>query len=125
MVYASAVADWFDTAIFPLIQLAPQGKWRDWMSWLTMAGVAMVRTRIGKTPTLETWRLLAEELGTIDLSMLDEALAQAGAPEELVDQAQEYVPPVPEVGTGAGDRSTLPVGAGAMGTGVPVYGFGE
>jgi hypothetical protein len=93
MVYASAVADWFDTAIFPLIQLAPQGKWRDWMSWLTMAGVAIVRIGLGKNPTLETWRLLAEDLGNIDLTMLADALASAGAPEELVEAAGDYVPP--------------------------------
>jgi hypothetical protein len=116
MVYASAVADWFDTAIFPLIQLAPAGKWRDWMSWLTMAGVAMVRTRLGKTPSLETWRLLAEELGTIDLTMLDEALASAGAPEELVETASEFVaepPPTPY----------QPAGGAIAGAGGPQYGY--
>lgn len=121
MVYASAVADWFDKAIFPLIQLAPQGKWRDWMSWLTMAGVAMVRTRLGKTPTLETWKLLAEELGTIDLARLDEVLAQAGAPEEIVDAADQLTPENP--GHVAGG---LPMGGGAAGSvagGLPNYGY--
>jgi hypothetical protein len=117
MVYASAVADWFDTAIFPLIQLAPQGKWRDWMSWLTMAGVAMVRTRLGKTPTLETWRLLAEELGTIDLARLDEVLSGVGAPDELVETASEYVPtPAPEPAL---------VGGARAGAGRPQYGFAD
>jgi hypothetical protein len=120
MVYASAVADWFDTAIFPLIQLAPQGKWRDWMSWLTMAGVAMVRTRLGTTPTLETWRLLAEELGMIDLSLLDDVLAKSGAPEELVEQAEEYVPDAGPVA-----RSTLPSAGAVVGRGVPAYGFSD